>query len=306
MEVRDLKAFVLVSELGSFTRAAERLHLAQPAVSQQIKRLERDLGSPVLRRSTRRVELTAAGERLLPSARSILGEIARTEEDIRLIDRGGAGRVSVGFVGTATYDLLPQIARTVGQQLPGISLEIYGEGLTPELIDGVAARRLDIAIVRDPQPKKGLALTAVRSEVLIAVLPIDHSAATSGHVALADLRDSTFVTHPSGHRSAMHRSVVDACRRAGFTPAKIVEVRETATLVAFVAAGMGVALVPEPVRSLSLDGVAYASITDVRQESELVMATRVGTTSPAVQAVATLIAPMSNRDRRSTPTSPPW
>jgi DNA-binding transcriptional LysR family regulator len=127
MDIRDLRTFVVVAELASFSRAAEQLHLAQPAVSQHVKRLERDLGAAVLRRSTRRVELTAVGQQLLRRARSILAEVEHAEQDVRLLESGRAGRVSVGFVGTATYDLLPRVARRVRQQLPDVALELHGE-----------------------------------------------------------------------------------------------------------------------------------------------------------------------------------
>jgi DNA-binding transcriptional LysR family regulator len=289
MDIRDLRTFVAVAELASFSRAAEQLHLAQPAVSQHVKRLERDVGAAVLRRSTRRVELTAVGEQLLRRARSILAEVAHAEEEVRLIESGGAGRVSVGFVGTATYDLLPRVARRVRQELPGITLELHGEQLSPALVEALLARRLDVVVVRDPGPDPALALRPLRSEPLVAVLPADHPAGKGDSVALADLRGSPFVTHPSGYRSVMHAAVLDACRRVGFTPVEMVEVRETATLVAFVAAGIGVALVPDPVRSLALAGVIYRSLSDVDPRTELVLATRSGEASPAVRRVADLV-----------------
>jgi DNA-binding transcriptional LysR family regulator len=274
MDLIALRAFVTVAELTSFSRAAETLHLAQPAVSQQLKRLERDLGAPLLRRSTRRVELTAAGAQLLPRARTILAEAGRAEAEVRLLAAGFAGRVAVGFVGTATYDLLPRVARSVRAQLPDVRLELYGEQLSPALVEGLLSRRLDIAVMRDPAPDASLTVRTLRSERLVAALPVDHPAASGDQVELASLRDSTFVTHPSGRRSVMYDEVMQACRRVGFLPPEVVEVRETATLVTFVAAGIGVALVPEPVRSLAVEGVAYRSLADVDLQTALVVATR--------------------------------
>lgn len=289
MDLRDLRTFVAVAELGGFSRAAEHLHLAQPAVSQQVKRLERDIGTPVLRRSTRRVELTPAGEQLLLRARTILTEVARAQDDVRLLREGRTGTVSIGFVGTATYDLLPQVARNVRDHLPGIELEVHGEQLSPGLVDAVLARRTDLAVVRDPAPDPALTVRHLRSEPLVAVLPADHPRADDPSVALADLRGATFVVHPSGHRSVMHHAALDACRRAGFTPADLVEVRETSTIVAFVAAGIGVALVPAPVRSLALDGVVYRTLSDVDQRTDLVLVSRADESSAAARAVAELV-----------------
>jgi DNA-binding transcriptional LysR family regulator len=281
MDLAALRTFLTVAELASFSRAAEVLHLAQPAVSQQIKRLERDLGAPVLRRSTRRVQLTDVGETLVPRARTILAEVERAQAEVRLREAGLAGRVAVGFVGTATYELLPRVARSVRWRLPDVELELYGEQLSPALVEGLLSRRLDIAVLRDPAPDPSLDVRLLRSERLVAVLPADHPAAADDTVALATLRGSAFVTHPSGHRSVMYDAVMQACRRAGFVPAEVVEVRETATLVAFVAAGMGVALVPEPVRSLAVEGVAFRSLADVEHRTELVLATRSDDDAPA-------------------------
>ena len=289
MDLAALQAFVVVSDLASFSRAAEVLHLAQPVVSQQVKRLERHLGAQVLSRSTRRVELTAVGAALLPRARTILAEVDRAEAEVRRVEAGLAGRVSVGFVGTATYDLLPRVNRLVRDRLPGVELEVYGEQLNPSLVDGLLARRLDIAVMRGAAPDPALAVRPLRTERLVAVLPSDHPLAGAGRVSLSALEGVPFVMHPSGSRSVMYDAVVQACRSAGFAPSEVVEVRETATLVAFVAAGLGVALVPEPVRALALDGVTYCTLTDVEPHVQLVLATRVEELPPAVQHVADVV-----------------
>ena len=141
MDLVALRSFVTVVEEASFSRAAERLHVAQPAVSQQVRRLERQLGAALLRRSTRRVDLTPAGERLLPRARSILADVERAAAEVGLVEGGLAGRVAVGFVGTATYDLLPRVARTVRAQLPEVELELHGERLSPALVEDLVSRR---------------------------------------------------------------------------------------------------------------------------------------------------------------------
>ncbi|MFP5252560.1 MAG: LysR family transcriptional regulator [Actinomycetes bacterium] len=289
MNLQDLRTFVAVVEHGGFGRAAAALHVAQPAVSQHVKRLERELGATVLRRSTRRVELTAAGAQLLRRARSIVAEVDRAEGEVRLIEAGRAGRVALGFVGTATYDLMPKVARRVRQHLPDVELDLHGERLSPALVAALLARDLDVVAIRDPDPDPALRVRHLRAERLVAVLPADHPGAGEDEVALADLRGERFVTHPSGHRSVMFAAVMDACQRAGFLPEEVVEVRETAALVAFVAAGTGVALVPEPVRSLALEGVVFRPLSDVDQRTDLVLATRADETSATVLRVAGLV-----------------
>ena len=294
MELRHLRAFEVLAQERHFGRAAARLHLAQPALSQQVKQLERELGVQLFTRTTRRVELTGAGARFADHARSVLSSVARAEDDMALLASGAAGRVSIGFIGTATYDVLPRVAREVRASLPDVELELRGELLSPQLLAGLADRTLDIALVRpDPWSHDDLSITTLRTERLVAVLPAAHPLAGRRRIPLSALADSPFVMHPSGHRSSMHARVLAACETAGFTPPSVLEVGETATLVVFVAAGLGVALVPEPVRSLGLDGVAYVALTDA-PTIDLALATRTADDSPAVRRVAEIVAGLAS------------
>ncbi|WP_217238180.1 LysR family transcriptional regulator [Streptomyces sp. AC555_RSS877] len=289
MELRQVRYFLALAEECHFGRAAQRLHVAQSALSQQLKQLERQLGTPLFTRSTRRVELTEAGRQLITHARSILGEVERAEEQMALLASGRAGRVSVGFVGTATYDVLPRIARTVRAQLPGVSLELRGELLNPELVDGLLAGSYDLALLRTGTPvDAAVEVTALRTERLVAVLPSSHPLAGRSEIPLAALADEPIVVHPSRDRSSMHGRVLAACARAGFEPSALVEVGETATLVVFVAAGHGVALVPESVQSLRLDGVTYLPLIETETVG-LGLARRAGLNSPAAEQVAAVI-----------------
>jgi DNA-binding transcriptional LysR family regulator len=289
MELRHLRSFTVLADERHFGRAAARLHIAQPALSQQIKQLERELGVSLFTRSTRRVEPTEAGLRFAEHARTVLGDVARAETEMELLASGHAGRVSVGFIGTATYDVLPRVAREVRRELPDVELELRGELLSPQLVTGLADHTYDVALMRpDPLNSGDLTVRQLRSERLVAVLPSGHALAGRRRIPLSALADEAFVMHPSGHRSSMHARVLEACADAGFTPDPVLEVGETATLVVFVAAGLGVALVPEPVRSLGLDGVAYVALTDP-PSVDLVLATRSGDESPAVAQVGAVI-----------------
>ncbi|MGB0099451.1 MAG: LysR family substrate-binding domain-containing protein, partial [Nocardioides sp.] len=231
-----------------------------------------------------------AGRRLADHAHTVLADVDRARADLELLATGRAGRVSVGFIGTATYDVLPRVAREVHRELPDVDLELRGEQLSPRLVDGLADRTVDIALLRpDPLHQADLTIRTVRSERLVAVLPTSHPLAGRRRIPLSALAGAPFVMHPSGHRSSMHDQVRAACAEAGFSPDPVIEVGETATLVVFVAAGLGVALVPEPVRSLGLDGVAYVALTDA-PTVDLALATRSGDLSPAVARVADLVA----------------
>ncbi|MET9198015.1 LysR substrate-binding domain-containing protein [Streptomyces olivaceus] len=289
MELRQVRYFLALAEECHFGRAAARLHVAQPALSQQIKQLERELGTALFHRSTRHVDLTEAGRDLVGYARALLAEEQRARAHMAELAGGGAGRVSVGFIGTATYDVLPRVSRTVRARLPGISLELHGEVLTPQLLDGLLTGAYDLAVCRPDTAGTAQVRTApLLTESLMAVLPARHPLAARPVLPLRDLADEPFVIHSSQPRSSMYDRVLSACDRAGFRPSSLVEVGETATLVVFVAAGHGVALVPQSVRSLRLDGVTYVPLAEP-EPVDLVLARRTRPDSPAVERVASVI-----------------
>ncbi|MEU6676454.1 LysR substrate-binding domain-containing protein [Streptomyces sp. NPDC046925] len=288
MELRQLRYFLALAEECHFGRAAARLHVAQPALSQQIKQLERELGVDLFTRTTRRVEPTEAGRELTGYARVVVLEEERARARMRELATGHAGRVAVGFIGTATYDVLPQVARTVRAELPGITMDLRGEVLAPELVEGLLAGTYDLAVIRGAVTDPDIRLTPLRSEPLVAVLPSHHPLAGRPSLALAALADEPFVVHPSQSRSSMYDRVLNACERAGFRPASLTEVGETATLVVFVAAGHGVALVPQSVQSLSLEGVTYVPLEEP-ESVDLLLARRAHRNSPASEQVAAVI-----------------
>ncbi|MGW5638024.1 LysR substrate-binding domain-containing protein [Streptomyces sp. NPDC003832] len=289
MEIRQVRYFLALAEECHFGRAAARLHVAQPALSQQIKQLERETGSALFDRSTRRVELTDAGRRLVTHARAILAEVQRAEAHMEMLASGHAGRVSVGFVGTATYDVLPRVARTLRTEIPHVDAELRGELLAPELVTGLREGTFDLALLRSAAPVDAdVEVVPLRSERLVAVVPSGHRLAGRSRVPVAELAGEPFVVHPSQGRSSMHGRVLAACARAGFEPATLVEVGETATLVVFVAAGHGVALVPESVQSLRLDGVTYVPLAE-KETVDLGLARRAGHDLPVVDRVAEVV-----------------
>lgn len=289
MELRQIRYFLAVADERHFGRAAEHLHVAQSALSQQIRVLERELGLELFQRTTRRVDLTEGGRMFEPHARSVLQGVERASQDAAAMATGHAGRVSIGFVGTATYDVLPRLAQQVRRELPEVELDLRGELLNPELIDRLSAGTLDLGLIRPSSSlPSALEVRTLRSEPLVAVLPTGHPLARRKRIPLSALADDTFVVHSGGRGSSMHDEVLRACALAGFQPSRVVEVGETATLVVFVAAGMGVALVPEPVRSLGLAGVSYVSLM-AAPSIDLALAHAAGPSTPAVARVASIV-----------------
>ncbi|HEX3750947.1 MAG TPA: LysR family transcriptional regulator [Streptosporangiaceae bacterium] len=285
MELRRIQYFVAVAEEAHFGRAAERLQMAQPPLSQQIKALEAEMGVVLFHRTTRKVELSAAGERFLQRARVILADVDDAVTEAGQVAAGMVGRIAIGFTGSATYDLLPSLVRVLRADLPRIELDIHGEMLTPVQVTALTDGTLDLGLLRPPVRNTALEVQVLRREPLIAVLPEHHPLAVHDRVRLADLRDDPFITYPSHNRSVVYEAVIDACQRAGFVPASVNEVSETSTMVSFVAAGLGVALVPASVQHLRITGATYLPLAGTTREVELALATRAGETSPHVARV---------------------
>jgi DNA-binding transcriptional LysR family regulator len=285
MELRHLRYFVAVAEERHFGRAAARLHMAQPPLSQQIRHLETELGIELLRRTTRRVDLTAAGEAYLARAREVLAAVDAAGDEARRVAEGLVGRVVIGCVGSATYSLLPALARALREELPDIDFAFRGEMLVPDQVAALRDGRIDLALLRPPVDEAALRLTTLRREGLIVALPEGHPLAARKRLRVTDLRDEELIVHAGRGRSVMHDLVTALCRQAGFEPRVRHEVAETSTLVTFVAAGLGVALVPEPVAALGVAGATYRPLVEPSARIDLAVATRAEEDAPHVDRV---------------------
>ncbi len=289
MDLRQLRYFVAVAEERHFGRAAARLHMAQPPLSHQIRNLERDLGVQLLERTTRRVDLTEAGAAYLEQARKILAEVEEAGHEARRVAAGSVGRLAVGCVGSATYSLLPTLARGLCEQLPGIDFAFRGEMLVPDQIRGLRSGEIDIALLRPPVADTFVAVQVLRRERLVVALPADHHLATRHRISAKDLRDEPLIVHSSRRDSVMFETVLRLCRAAGFEPTIRHEVDETSTLITLVAGGLGSAIVPEPVSALQLGGVVYVSLADRDATTQLAVAHLADRAEPHLQrAVAAL------------------
>jgi DNA-binding transcriptional LysR family regulator len=282
VELRQLRYFVAVAEERHFRRAAERLHIAQPPLSQQIRRLEGELGTPLLHRTTRSVELAPTGEVLLVRAREILAAVDAATEDVLRAARGEFGRLAIGFTGSATYAMLPALAAALRAALPGVMLDLRGELLTPAQVAGLLDGTLDLGLLRPPVREPELSVELLRREPLVAVLPGGHRLAENAAIPLEELGGEPFVTFPSHFRSVVHDAVEETCAAHGFRPRVALEVSETATLVSFVAAGLGVSLVPESVCHMTVEGAVYRPLAGETAAVELAVAWRRDNETPVL------------------------
>ena len=264
MELRQLRYFVAVAEELHFRRAAERLHISQPPLSQQIRALEDELGFALLVRTRRRVELTPAGAAFLRDARTLLAELEGAVATARRIDAGQTGRLRISFVGSALFSIVPGTVERFRRARPGVALELR-ERATVDQLRAVRAGVADVGLVRPPIDDDG--------ELRVQTV----------------LRERTVAALPAGQR--IDQQVVEARRLvAGVAPRVIQYAPEMLTIMGLVAAGTGVSLVPASVRRLALDGVAYRPVSGAPR-SELVAVTRAGDDSALVRAfVAEAIA----------------
>ena len=279
METRHLRYFVAVAEEKHFGRAAERLHMAQPPLSQQIKQLEEQLKTQLLVRTTRKVELTPAGELLLDRARGILADLDQVAQDVQLVGQGASGVVRIGVAGSTMYRLMPRIVEAARTRMPGLRLNVHGEMLTPQMERALEENRIDVALLRPPVRSEALDLLRLGQDELVLALPEQHPLAVREELRLADLAGQPFISYPA--ESAVSGIFLDAARSAGFRPDIVQEARETSTLLSFVAAGMGIALVPTPRSTFGLQGIVFRALTDA-PEIELALASRKGDARPLI------------------------
>lgn len=294
VELRHLRYFVAVAELKHFGRAAARLHMAQPPLSQQVRQLEAELGVELLHRTTRRVDLTDAGVAFLQRAREVLAAVDAASAEAQRIGAGLEGRLVVGCVGSATYSLLPSLARALREELPAVDFSFRGEMLVPGQATALLAGAIDLALLRPPVDESGLVVTSLRMEGLIVALPDGHRLAERKRVRAIELKDEDFIVHAGQGRSVMNGLVLGLCRDAGFAPRIRQEVGETSTLVTFVAAGLGVAIVPEPVSALGVAGATYRPLTG-GVKVELSAATREGDESPVLARALELLVALTHQ-----------
>ena len=269
---RLLSQFIAVAEELHFGRAAARLHMAQPPLSQAIKNLEEIVGVQLLARSKHSVALTPAGKAFLDDARELLTQGQRAIDTARRASEGLTGRITIGFMGSVSYELLPRILRDFRTQFPAIHVDLR-EQTSIEQIESLHASKIDLGIVRVPLNNAAdLNIRTIEVERFIAVLPRDHLLAASRTLRLEELADAPFLIFPADKSPSLHAKFLMACDEAGFSPRIAHEAWQMASMVSLVAAGLGVALLPAQVRNSPHPGVVYTDLDNVSEHLELKIA----------------------------------
>jgi DNA-binding transcriptional LysR family regulator len=283
MELRHLRYFVAVAEELHFSRAAQRVGIAQPPLSQQIKTLEDEVGAPLFYRTKRKVELTAAGQAFLGEARRTLAQAEHALRVARRAARGEVGQLAIGFVSSAVYGRFASVFRIMRSQHAEVALTLH-ELTSEEQVEAVKGNRLDVGLVRPPVVgAEGLSLRSVSQEPLVAVLPQGHALSRQPHVALKALAKEPFLLVPRHLGPGFYDQIIRLCARAGFTPNVVQEARTAQTIISLVAAGMGVSLVPASLRNLRRTGVVYRPIEPSSATTELAALWRRDDQSPVLR-----------------------
>jgi LysR family transcriptional regulator, hydrogen peroxide-inducible genes activator len=279
MEFHQLKYICAIADTGSFSRAAERCHVAQPSLSQQVLKLEEDLGAKLFDRLGRSVRLTEAGRAFLPYARSILQqmEAARTDVEDKRTDIRGS--VTVGVIPTIAPYLMPQCVAAFSKKYPDARLRII-EDTTPLLVESLRNLSVDVAILALPLKQKDLEIFSLQTEPLFAVLPKEHARASAKSLSLKELRSEQFVFLRDGH--CFRDLSISACARANVNPKIAFESGQFSSLLGMVAAGIGVSLVPEMAVDAST-ACSYVRLADTQASRTIVAAVLRGRSFNRVQ-----------------------
>lgn len=299
MELRHLRYFVAVAEDLSFSRAAERLLVAQPALSTQIAQLEAELGVLLLDRNRRSVRLTLAGQAFLQDARGLLRAADEAGERARRVSRGEEGQLTIAFFSAPTMIFLPEIVRHFRSLHPGVSLrllELTPERQLPALVQGVA----DLGFTRSLPPGYPQIVTQLLfEERLLVVLPESHRWAGRSALKLAELAGEDFVLLERSEASIFYDHMISACRAAGFSPRVRHSPNLMATVVTLVAAEQGISLVPEGVQNLRRQGLRYVPLRPAAAPVPLLMSWPAQAESPACASFRQLVLERLDWIRRS-------
>jgi DNA-binding transcriptional LysR family regulator len=291
MELRHLRYALAIADELHFTRAALALGIGQPPLSQQIKVLEDELGVRLFHRLTRGVELTEAGRAFMPLARASVQAAEQAALAAQRAARGELGGLTIGFTSSASFNpLVPGIIGRFRESFPGLSIALV-EQTTARLLESLANSSIDVAFLRPALGETDdLVARRLPDEDLWIALPARHRLAGEAAIDLLDLAGDPFILYPRANGRQLYDSIIAACRNAGFSPRIAQEAPQMASTVNLVAAGVGVALVPESMSQLHAQGVTYARIAGDGPKAQLVVAhRREGAIPPAVRNFMSVI-----------------
>ena len=282
MDLKQLRSFVAVARTLNFGRAATQLYLSQSALSVQIQNLEAYLGVPLLERNRRRVRLTAAGEAVLSDSEELLQRTADIELRARKIGSGEIGHLRVGFVASATESLIPAIVLAFHKLYPGVNLDLKNLP-TVQQIDALKSGSIDVGFVRLPVTADGLSIDSIHREPFTIVLPKVHPLASEKALAVRQLAQEPFIAYGRKWAPSFYDHWTTICRKAGFSPHVVQEVAEMDTALVLIAAGIGVAILPQGIAKRSRSGIKLKPLPSEKLVSEIGIAVQTSRSTPLLR-----------------------
>ncbi|NET36324.1 MAG: LysR family transcriptional regulator [Cyanothece sp. SIO1E1] len=282
MELRHLRYFITVAEELHFGRAAERLHMAQPPLSQQIRQLEAELGFELFHRTKRQVRLTKAGHVFLVAAQQILLQVEQAILAGQRASRGETGHIVIGFVSSAAYNVMPTILKTFRAQFPDVNLTLH-ELTTDQQLQWLQDGRLDVGFLRPPIKNDQLICKTIFQEPFVVALPAAHPLAQQPSISILALINEPFILFPRHLGPGLYDQIISLCQQSGFSPNVIQEAIQMQTIVSLVAAEMGIALVPASLQNLQRAGVIYKAVQTSTPKAEIAVIWKQHDTSPTLQ-----------------------
>ncbi|MCB8874227.1 LysR family transcriptional regulator [Acidisoma silvae] len=277
MELRHIRYFLAVAEERNFTRAAARLGIGQPPLSQQIRQLETELGAPLFHRLPHGAELTESGRAFLVEAESVIAAAERARVAAQRAARGEAGLLTLGLTGSAAFH--PIVTRTIRnfrRRYPKVQV-VLEELNTMRLLEMLRREELDAIFLRPGlEELEGLHLHRLPDEPMVAAIPKAHPLAKARSITLAGLAQEPLILFPPAIGLSLYHEVLSACRMAGFDPITSQIAPQISSGLALVAAELGIAIVPQSIAAIGVPGIAYRRITDVVPVARLALATRMG------------------------------
>ena len=295
IDLKQLRYFLAVAEEKSFSRAAERLHISQPPLSQQIMKLESELGVKLFARTTRTFELTVAGKALMSEASELLAKMRMTIDTIRQIDRGEVGRLRVGIVGSAMWGPIPSLLEEFQTKFPRVTWTLHELGPTLQY-EALRAKQVDVGFWREPKlDEDDLKQDNLRQELcfredVCVAINEHHSLAKEESIELMDIADEPMLTLALD-KSSFPRYLIQCCVKAGFQPTIFQEASEPQTLLAMVGAGLGVALLPETTSRIGWPGVVFLPIRSNPPSANLYITYTTLDDAPVVRAFLNILNP---------------
>jgi DNA-binding transcriptional LysR family regulator len=289
LELRQLRYFVAVARERNFTRAAERLRIAQPPLSRQIQQLENELGLTLIERGSRPVRLTDAGRLLFEQAMQVLERTDEVTAMARRLREAGTARLGVGFVPSTLYGYLPEVIQCYRAARPGVEVTLL-EMITIEQVTALKEGRIDVGFGRIPFEDPAIERTLLRNEKLCVALPLAHPLAPrEGPLRLGELAGDTLLAYPKAPRPSYADQVLALFRERGLKPRAVYEVRELQTALGLVAAETGVCLVPASIERLRRDGIVYRPLDEPGAVSPIILSMRKGDRSAEIDLLLRLV-----------------